>query len=280
MTLRVGAREEIDPEKPQSHDVALVLTREFNQLGMLDLIGLEIRSPYIKTALRKVVKTYPDVCFETRGPITLYNEPRCLFHYRKELQLYSEKLSDPKAKQHVTFCLKYASKALQKEINIYEKMMQNVGVLPGLEYLILWMAFKPGDLIYHRHRDGKDIIVRFVSMERERRYREDMTVDDCWLIKGERITCIGKNFDYTYRYGKIRQYDGYRPLTELNWYPFEYHKDKYQVTQKILARSKVYISLAGIHYRYYDGAARIYPRQAKFTNDWQSRSVRTSVPNQ
>ncbi|KAF2814797.1 P-loop containing nucleoside triphosphate hydrolase protein, partial [Mytilinidion resinicola] len=270
VTLQVGARKEINAEKPKSHDVALVLTRAFDHLKKLKSIRLEIRSPYIKTALRKVVKTYPDVMFETRGPITLYNEPRCLFHFRKELQLYSENLSDFKAKQHVDFCLKYASKTLRKDIDIYEKTMQNVGVLPGLEFLVLWMAFRPGDLIYHRQKDGKEIIVRLVSMKGELRARDDMTVDGCWHIRGER-------FDYAYRDGKIQQYDGYRPLTELDWYPLEYHKDRHQITQKILARGKVYLSLAGIHYRYYDGAARIYRKEANFTDDWRSRSIRHRI---
>ncbi|KAF2689840.1 hypothetical protein K458DRAFT_327800 [Lentithecium fluviatile CBS 122367] len=276
--LQVGARDSISIQMRRSQDVALVLVREYDSVKALESTTLEIRSPYIKTAMREVIKSYPGVYLDTTGSITLENEPRCLFHYRKELEVYSSRLGDPKTKQHIDLCTKYVAKTLRKEIDIYNTTMCHQEKAPGLEYSILWMAFRPGDLLYHRSHNGKELVTRLISMTREKRYRDNTIVaQDCWLLKGEQIVCIGDSFNYAYLVSEIQRYDGYTPLTTLGAFPLAYHENRNEVIQRVLERGNIYMSLLGPCYRQYDGVARMYPPKAKYILDWQTRSISQRV---
>ncbi|KAF5699493.1 P-loop containing protein [Fusarium mundagurra] len=112
VTLRVGVKQHFEPMKDKSHAAALVLIRSYGSSKELIYTRLEIRSPHLRKALRKVVKSYPGVLFDTADKILLGdNEIWCLFHYREELDAKSN---------------------------------------AGLEFKNLWMVFKPGSLLYQR----------------------------------------------------------------------------------------------------------------------------------
>jgi hypothetical protein len=263
----------VEFEEQRSQDVALVLTREYSDSRVLLSTKLEIQSPYIKTAMQKVITSYPGVYLDTIGPIVLHAEPRCLFHYRKELQAQAANLDNSKAKQHINLCLRYMARALRKEIQIYDNTMHQPDQAPGLEYSVLWMAFRPGDLIYHKHQDGKESVFRLVFMERRKMYREQTLTEDYWALKGEKIICAGHSLKYAYEYGSIHRYHGYQSLSRLELYPLKYHEAKDQTMQRLLDRGKKYLSLIGTCYRQYDGAAKVFPAGMEDEGDWQTRLV-------
>ena len=157
--LQSGCKTELGGETESSVEAALVLTRFYNISRELETTQLDIRSPHIKAALREVVGSYPEVNIQSSGPISIFGEPQCLFHYRSELEARASMLQDQIAKDHVTFCLRYLAKFLRRDILSYQKTMQDKGIIPGLEFQNPWMAFKPGALLYQKVKNV-DVICR------------------------------------------------------------------------------------------------------------------------
>src|ERR1700753_3683867 len=58
--LQTGWQYQDEPEADKTHHIALVLTR-FWEGKELERTELQVRSPYIKRAMREVIKSYPGV---------------------------------------------------------------------------------------------------------------------------------------------------------------------------------------------------------------------------
>ena len=143
MLLKSGSRSVLRGAKEVSVDAALVLTRYYSPQSNLTSTQLEIRSPYIKDAMKAVIRFYPSVNINSDGPIYINNSPWPLFHYRHEIHRYAMKLRDEKAKEHVLFALQYLKKVLGREIITYENSIFNRDIAPGLEFNDLWMCQGP-----------------------------------------------------------------------------------------------------------------------------------------
>jgi hypothetical protein len=76
-----------------------------------------------------------------------------------------------------------------------------------------------------------------------------------WQLDAEQIVCNGKDFGYFTVTLHIQPYDGYRALQNLHVLPLEYHPEKERITSGLIERGKRFISLLGIHYRWYEGSA-------------------------
>ncbi|MCJ1262988.1 hypothetical protein MMC22_002858 [Lobaria immixta] len=250
--LQVGKRRDIDDEENRNFDSALVLTRVYDRHEELDYTELEIRSPHVKTALQKVIVEYPELNLAS-PKIIIRGLPKCFFHYRQELQAYWLTLQDPTAMQHLVFALEYMYQTLHTEIISYYYLMETPSSAPGLEFVNLWMAFRPGCLVYSRI-DHIDAVFRLKSMT-----RCTCTKRHCWqsrwLLEVERLDYNGMNFGYTKDHFCIRPYQYHKRIDELRIFPFEYHPNKKAISRALVSRGRKFISLHGIHHRYYEGTA-------------------------
>lgn len=248
--LQVGKSRDLRTEGDSDRDSALVLTSYFDRLEQLDYTELEIRSPHVIAALREVVVEYPGIYLEGRK-ITIRGLPKCFFHYREELQAYSIALQDPLAIKHLVFVLDYMYQTLHNELISYYHLMLTPSSSPGLEFVNLWMAFRPGDLVYRRI-DHIDIVYRLKNMT-----RCTCTKRHCWFsrwaVTVERLDYDGSNFGYAKEDIYIRPYKNYKRIDELPIFPFEYHSNKEAISKALVARGRKFINLKGIHHQYYEG---------------------------
>lgn len=232
--------------EPEEHThSALLVTRFYDKNKELEYTEMEVRSPYIRAALRSVIKTYPGLTFDT-GKILIRNEPRCIFHYRNELRDYGMRLEDQTAAQHLVFFLNYMYSSLRRETSSYYTFMESPAVVPGIEHEFLWMAFKPGCLLLHT-QDGVHKILRLVSMSYVH-FRG-------WRLDMEKIAYDGEVFGRVSECAYIRWYDGYRPLQELKVYPLQFHPHADEIRQALTARGREYVRLKEYSHRSYFGVA-------------------------
>ena len=269
--LQTGSRTELVWEKEPSHEAALVVTRFYSPLKELQITRLAIQSPYIKTALRDVVGSYPGTDINSNGPIYLFDEPRCLFHYHDELEAYAIAAKEENARRHVNFCLQYMAKILRAEISAYDSMMKNEAVTPGLEHRHLWMAFKPGALLYQRY-EGHDIISRLREIQR----LKIKDLPDVWIVVAERIECSGDSFGFVANNVTIANYDGYKPLTELDIFPLKYHVEQERIKDNLITRGRIYVSLCGIHHKLYEGPMGSSPENSSLPGS-ETRKQRSAT---
>lgn len=251
IVLRTGTKSDIRWEKDNSPEAALVLFRIWDGLSHTNS-RLEIRSPHIRAALQKIAPSYPGIQYSNTCAI-LFHQPEYLFHYRHELYDYAMASTNPQVKEHIIFCLKYMSRALQNEIRAYDNMVKHNTSAPGLEFDNLWMVFKPGAPLY-RNTNGVEHVLRLRSMAKVKR------VDSwAWELEAEQIQCNGYGFGCTKVQEKISPYKGHKPFSELAIFPLEFHADEERVRQRLIDRGRKYVSLFGIHYRMYDGYANLLP---------------------
>lgn len=245
-TLEGGFQKTAYKPKEKDHDSAFVLTKYyFRDRKVASHTQLEVRSPHVRAALRAVIKKYPGVTFD-KAKIIMRNETRCLFHYRNELREYGLRLDDHVAVEHLVFILNYMYKSLESEISSYYNFMESQSVAPGIDSKHLWMAFRPGDLIYTK-MDSVDKIVRLKSTRDGGGYGLMLHVEDI-QYNG---TAYGRCPMNLY----INDYRGYKPLEELQSCPLQYMQRKDAITASLITRGRKFLGLRGVHHRYYEGLA-------------------------
>jgi len=250
--LQSGSRSEFPWATESSIEAALVLTKYYSIQKQLEGTQLEIKSPYIRAAMKAVIQSYPGVNINSSGPILINDDPMCLLHYRHELHTYSSKSRDKKVKEHITFLLQYMTKILDREIMSYEELMQNEDVPPSLEFKNLWMAFKPGALLYHK-ANGIHTACRLRSMTKVKPFQQP----EYWALETESIVYDGKDFRFSASKSTISSYDGYRPITEFELFPLEYHEDEKSIRTVLLERGNKYTTFLGIQHCVYEGLAEL-----------------------
>ena len=252
--LQVGSKTGLHWDKDPSYEAALVVHRWFSPLKVLEKTELLIQSPYIKKALRSVISSYPGVDLNSAGRIHIWGAPRCIFHYRDELQSYTAATDDELVRRHVELCLQHMAKTLRQEIAAYRNMMESDSMSPGLEFSHLWMAFMPGDLLYQK-LDPWDFVGRLIEMNlvKAQDISPNRGIPERWAVRYEFLVDNGKTVGYVGCVRFIDHYEGYKPLVDLSIYPLRYHPMCEHIKEALILRGRKYLSLCGIQHKLYNG---------------------------
>jgi len=238
---------------------ALILTKFWKYDRSPDYSELEIRSPHMKAAIKAVVPDYNTHDIIARH-IVLRDEPRCLFHFRAELQAYGAVAENHQAAEHIFFMLQYAQNALMFPMLSFFTFMEDPTMVPSLDFLNLWMVFRPGDLVYikssSKKHAGHGRVYRFNKMERCK-CEEAFCPRSKWSLTLEGIEYDGTSFGYKNVHATIDPYDGNRQIRDLIAFPLKYHPDENNLRQQLHARGAKLIQLHGHHYRQYSGLAEL-----------------------
>lgn len=255
VVLEVGSKRNITVDKGRAPSSALVLNKHWTKNRTIAKKELMIQSLHMKTALKTVVPAYKDFPVHLNH-IIIRDEPQCLFHYRDELQAYGASLQDPIAARHVLFLIKHMSWELSTQISTF---FYNMDINKGaecLDYHCLWMAFRPGDLVYEPgqgHRDEQ--IYQLVGMQRKDvSFHSD---ESSWEVRLHYIVSDGTKLGECQTTIRINQFDGVRALLALPVIPLKYHHNAADIRARLLGRGKKFCSLYGSHHREYRGVANL-----------------------
>jgi hypothetical protein len=275
LALQVNTRRAIEEPKGRDHDSGFLVTRFYDKDKALEGTELEVQSPHAKNALKSVVGKYPGVNFHSKR-VVIRDLPKCIFHYRKELEAYKETLNNSDAADHVLFLLEYMYRSLQFQMFDWFNFMESHIMPPGLYFEDLWMAFRPGALLYTRIEGGHRV---FQLMYMQRCMCPDPhCLKRKWVLKVQSVTYDGTDFGYVQRDFHIHPYEGYCPLNRLNIFPLQYHFNYISISKALLERGQKFVSLQGIHHRCYNGPADVTPpsTQGPPTSEHPSQSTTVS----
>jgi hypothetical protein len=256
VALQVNTRRVIEEQTSRDHESGFLVTRFYDKEKALECTELEIKSPYAKAALRSVISQYPGINFHSKR-VVLRDIPKCVFHYRKELEAYKETLNNAQASDHILFLLEYMYRSLKFQMLDWSNLMESNLFPPGLYFEDLWMAFRPGGLIYTRLEGGHRVfqLIHMIRCMCPNPHCEKRK----WVLKVKYITFDGTDFGYVNRELEIHPYDGYVPLNWLSLFPLEYHIDHASISRALLERGQKFVSLQGIHHQSYQGLADAMP---------------------
>ncbi|KAL5601600.1 hypothetical protein FOBRF1_009133 [Fusarium oxysporum] len=193
----------------QADESALKVTNFWDKDQDLERTVLEIKSPFMKAAIKAVAPEYATFNIDVKD-ISIMGDPRCLFHYREELASYGaalEQNQDPEGARHVQHLISYMWGVFVLEIAAFNVLEWVQDFEPSMEYKYLWMLFRPGDIVYVRAL--RPWAFQFKSMTLWR-YRK------CWELEGYDIDYDGDDFGFSSTSAFLGQYEGVKPLKELS----------------------------------------------------------------
>ncbi|KAI9665062.1 MAG: hypothetical protein M1821_006510 [Bathelium mastoideum] len=251
ITKAVDRKKDADDTESEDRKYAIKSYKYFASNGELEREEVEIYSPHIIKALQTTIKDYPGVSLSAEILIISGN-PKCIFHYRKELARYRDELKDAVAKLHLFLALNYMEREFRGSIKKYEVLVEgalsNPSLDPSIGFQDIWMIFKPGELFIAGNEEKLELL------------RLDETTFICgsnckWLIWGWCFTHDGNAFGYCQKKFEISPYEGNKPIKNLSVFPLIYHSEAETIRAQLLDRGKKFCSLRGTHYRSYDGIA-------------------------
>ncbi|KAJ4318724.1 hypothetical protein N0V84_006717 [Fusarium piperis] len=225
----------------------------------------EIRSGFIKAALKEVVPMYKDRNIKF-SHIVFTGKPKHLFHYRDALYSYARDLEEGSlAQQHVSLLFMHLHQELSDAVSAYTTHVEFAPkgpAAPSIDFPNLWTIFKEGELVYlssTASEDGADMLIRFKSA----------TCNcDCnsvlhrfvhsWEIIGDYIDSNGKSLGRRETSTKVAYFDGVLNLDQLPVLPLRFHPRKDAIKEQLAARGRKYLDLQKRkNHGHYKGMARI-----------------------
>ena len=251
ITKAVERKKEADEDEKESRKYAMRSYKYYAPNGELQSEEVEIHSPHIIKALQDTIKDYPGLTLSAEV-LMISGNPRCIFHYRKEIAKYRDELNDGIAKLHVTLALDFMQREFRGSIKKYEILVERAlshpSIKPSIEFKDVWMVFKPGDLILA----GTHEKLQLLKLDEVAYYGGTCPK---WRIWGWYFTHDGQAFGYCQKSFDIASYEGSKPIEKLPILPLVYHPEAEDFRTQLLDRGKKFCSLKGAHHRSYHGIA-------------------------
>lgn len=238
---------------------ALCSYKWYTRAGEIERESVEIMSPHIILALQKVIDEYPDEHFWS-DTVTIDAPYRPVFHYRKELVDYAEKLESEEAKNHIKLLLSFQEKENRRAIAEYDANVLNATQHASIRWSNLWMTYKPGLLVFSGNGAGLKCMEIVDSWERG---------GNCpaYIVLAKSFTHDGTHFGYEEHQIGQSPYKGMKELSKLNCIPYDFFEARESAKKSLIERGRKFIALKGSHYRTYSGTVTALAN----VRDWQSR---------
>ncbi|KIW14393.1 hypothetical protein PV08_07175 [Exophiala spinifera] len=240
--------------------------KSYDSRKKYDIDSIIVQSPWLKKSLGVVFEGYPGIT--TNLERLVFRAPLHPFVHRwnKLLALLEENdFEDPTARDHLQLFHDALYEELKNAISAKIDLVKN-GVIT-FEYL--WTIFEPSTLVYSV-RDNKDCVFKLNSYVTtfDQRAGKDYLSLAVWSCDWDGTT-FGQNNTELKNY----QFAGTTPISSLAAFPLEFHPARQQISDKLIARGKLFEQFAGYHYQAYRGVALGYGRSGMIRHNIESRII-------
>ncbi|KAG6364766.1 hypothetical protein INS49_006370 [Diaporthe citri] len=219
----------------------------------LALHSITVQSPLIKLLLQDVFKNYPGVTVSQK-PLEFRSPFQPLLHrwpaLRKAIESMQEERGDRDDDSELNDRIQHArllDDLLQEEFADVAEAMKDYNTNGVITFQHLWMIFEPGSVVFTAE-EGEDWAMEF----RNWRY---LTRND---ERAFELSCKFADFD-GYRFGSqetaiyVKGFTGTKSINALEAFPMTRHAQAGEMMAKLIERGGKFESLAGSHFRHYDG---------------------------
>ncbi|MDI1491579.1 MAG: hypothetical protein OHK93_002788, partial [Ramalina farinacea] len=227
------------------HALILRYSRSYNSKTKLELHSVIVQSPHMKSALTKVLEGYPGVT-----PIAdriIFEAPFAPFVHRwKNLIEFCESKMDKSVEKHTTLLRDTLKEVLGEELEALEDYVSN----DVITFDTAWMIFEPGQIVYGL-KNGQPIAARLTRTWEGK----DCTGNKALMLTCEIVEWGGRTFGHYTEHFAISNFQGTSSITKLAYFPLVYHEKADQIKQQLIERGKMFESLLGFQYKFYEGVA-------------------------
>jgi hypothetical protein len=165
-------------------------------------------------------------------------------HRWEQLNKAIHEQDDATTKSHLMLLYTTLKQELKETIAAKDDFIAN-GVIT---YEHLWTIFQPGCTVYSVEY-GRDHAAKFTQGY----YTEHNKYGPCFQLQCSKVDWDGEQFGYATKYSLVPGYAGTKPITELQAFPLEFHPKCELITEKLIARGKLFEHYQGYHYKAYKG---------------------------
>jgi hypothetical protein len=214
----------------------------------LVLDSIIVQSPFLKRVLSKVLEGYQGIVTDVTR-LVLYSPEECFVHRWDALAAArADPSHDDITKEH----LELLCNLLQEELGDTIQVRADAHRTQAVAWKNVWTLFPPGSTVLGSYK-GKQIAMRFVSGSYINTNCGKVYSMDC-----EYIDWDGTRLGWADINQRIPEYDGTMPFSSLRVTPLEFHPQVDAVKAALIARGQRFQSLAGYHYKAYNGQAIYY----------------------
>ena len=224
------------------------------------LHSLKVQSPLLRDVIRSVFAGYPGVSADVDELV--FEAPfRPLFYRLRELKTALSDLraeeaqsgeADTATKQSILQHLQLFDAVVSKELGHAVKAYVNFTSKGAITFEQLWSLYPPGSLVYAPSFGPADDGQIF-------KVRDEVVYND----NGRKLSipCAyvdwdGDKFGWVTTQLEVLIFSGAKMIVDLAAVPMEFHPLKESLVVRMTERGRNWESLAGMHYRTYDGRAR------------------------
>ncbi|KAK2596210.1 hypothetical protein QQS21_006358 [Conoideocrella luteorostrata] len=223
--------------------------RDADYTKNLEIDSIIIQSPHLKVVLADVLHNYPGITTNL-SRLKLKAPFECFLHrWEKFEAARNAEYPDPTTKEHLGLLYDIMKEELGELINLRKDYLKNKFV--SFEHL--WTILPPECIIYG-HKEGKPVAALFKRGHYVRTNCGPAYNLDCRIIEWD-----GVKMGWNSVTMQVPGFLGFENFTCLPCYPLEYHHSSEAVKEMLRERGRRFESLAGYHYRQYEGVALYHP---------------------
>ncbi|KAI9769842.1 MAG: hypothetical protein M1840_003836 [Geoglossum simile] len=217
---------------------------------------MDIKSEGLQNILCEVFKDVSGVSLRGDKPSV---HPALLVNFLPQLKAYQTIHSMESSIQHLRLLIQYITDHYNAEIKRFNTLLEE----GKISFDLLWILFQPNTVV-HTTCPGSDQ-PRYFKFDSGQ--MEASSQGECFF----KLDC--RYFDYDGKvFGEVEiplgipQFRGVKKINTLNVFPLKYHEQVEELKDTLVARGQKFISLMGMHHRYYKGIAFVKrnDRRVKF----------------
>ncbi|KAF5234500.1 hypothetical protein FAUST_7588 [Fusarium austroamericanum] len=229
----------------RANESALTVTNYWDKEQDLEKTTLEIKSPFMKAAIQKVIPEYATFNIDVKN-IIIDGEPHCLFRYHNEIMSYGREMwenQNEEAANHIRHLILHMWETFASEIRHFNDLKLLAVSEPSLQHKHLWMLFRPGDLVYVRA--DEPWVFRLDKM---------ILSGKNWVFHGIDIDYNGTKFGYSEIIECIEYYEGLKPLKELYITTFDRlpEDEKLNKREMLISRGRKFVAIHGKRHLWFE----------------------------
>ncbi|KAK4508797.1 hypothetical protein PRZ48_002536 [Zasmidium cellare] len=232
-------------KKDRFRDYAGVLRRSLDEKGNLISVKLEVKSPFLKRAMKEILKAEQRINLDAET-IIISMPYESLFYNRHAVKAYRATLTEPSEMEQMDLLIEFIETNLESTMQEYDRNIPNGKVTRS----IAWTLFPPGEIIV-MNANSNTPAQCFVVKDCQRLPNGMLNIKcSCFAYNGNSFGKTAKSIAFP-----LPITSGSMPITSLFAFPLKHHPRYQDMEEALVKRGHRYAKIVKRAHMNYNGTA-------------------------